>query len=653
MTFGKVMGGGFPAAAFGGRADVMAPAGAGRPGLPGRHAVREPGRHRRRPRDAAACTDERLRPRRHAPPAELGRAGVRGADRGGRRAPRAARRQHVLRLLHRRTPVTRLRRRPAAGDLPLHRVLPRDAGAASTCRRRRSRRGSSPPPTTTPRSSGSPTPCPPPPAPPRPPPRPRRELTPMSRDHGRAPAAPRRGAQPRQGPLRPAARLPPVRARPGDGRAGRRARWPTRTSPTSCPRRWSGPRRRRAPIADGARAAGRHRRPADRGRQRLRGQDVRRRRRLAAPSGALEAPAQPVPAVLGRAVRRDRRADARRDRRARDAARGHEAVRVSHQLPIWTARGRSRPAGGCGTTRASGSARWPRSRPSPTTATSWSSVSYEEPARDLLPVPALAPQEVRRRARDVRLAPPAATRPPPARRRCASLAGRLLAGCSRRGRRAANVAGPGLRLGRRHGDQVAADQAQGAGHVRRHHARRQAARRRRPPRARSSSSTCGRPGARRASPRRRRCRRCTSRPAAKGVQFVGIDIRDQTAAAARAHERRFGVTYPSLDDPTAGARCSPSRAPCRRRAIPITLVLDRAGPGRRPGAGPGRRDARCAALVDDAVAEPSMTMSIGGTDHRRVAAARAAAGAWRPGWCRSSRRACCRSCPATCRTSPG
>ena len=39
-TFGKVMGGGLPAAAFGGRADIMAPARPGRPGLPGRHALR-------------------------------------------------------------------------------------------------------------------------------------------------------------------------------------------------------------------------------------------------------------------------------------------------------------------------------------------------------------------------------------------------------------------------------------------------------------------------------------------------------------------------------------------------------------------------------------------------------------------------------------
>ena len=40
FTYGKVMGGGLPAAAFGGRAEIMAQARPGRPGLPGRHAVR-------------------------------------------------------------------------------------------------------------------------------------------------------------------------------------------------------------------------------------------------------------------------------------------------------------------------------------------------------------------------------------------------------------------------------------------------------------------------------------------------------------------------------------------------------------------------------------------------------------------------------------
>lgn len=74
---------------------------------------------------------------------------------------------------------------------------------------------------------------------------------------------------------------------------------------------------------------------------------------------------------------------------ARDAARGHEALAVSHQLPIWTAR-----------SFATGRRLWhdPRKRQCALASlTSFSyrgdaliSVSYQEPARDLLPKPDLA-----------------------------------------------------------------------------------------------------------------------------------------------------------------------------------------------------------------------------------------------------------------------
>jgi thiol-disulfide isomerase/thioredoxin len=62
---------------------------------------------------------------------------------------------------------------------------------------------------------------------------------------------------------------------------------------------------------------------------------------------------------------------------------------------------------------------------------------------------------------------------------------------------------------------------------------------------------------------------------ADGVQFVGVDTRDQTAAA-RAHQRRFGVTYPSVDD-DSGRVLLALRGILPPKAPPSTLVLDRQG----------------------------------------------------------------------------
>ena len=127
FTFGKVMGGGLPAAAFGGRADLMeqlAPTGpvyqAGT--LSGNPVAVAAG-----PDHAAALHRRGLRPvrrgRRRAP-----RRGQRGAVRRRRAAPHAAGRLDVLRLLRpRRAPGARLRRRPHPGRRALHRLLPRDA----------------------------------------------------------------------------------------------------------------------------------------------------------------------------------------------------------------------------------------------------------------------------------------------------------------------------------------------------------------------------------------------------------------------------------------------------------------------------------------------------------------------------------------------
>ena len=116
FTFGKVMGGGFPAAAFGGRADVMAQLAPAGPGLPGRHAVREPGRDRRRAGHAARLPPTTSTPTSTRPPTGWPAAVADGAGRGGRAARRPARRQHVQRLLHRRRrPVRDYDERAAAG----------------------------------------------------------------------------------------------------------------------------------------------------------------------------------------------------------------------------------------------------------------------------------------------------------------------------------------------------------------------------------------------------------------------------------------------------------------------------------------------------------------------------------------------------------
>ena len=84
FTFGKVMSGGLPAAAFGGRADVMAHLAPGRAGLPGGHAVREPGRRGRRPGDAAQLHPGRLRRDWTPPPPRSADSSQQALDRGRR-----------------------------------------------------------------------------------------------------------------------------------------------------------------------------------------------------------------------------------------------------------------------------------------------------------------------------------------------------------------------------------------------------------------------------------------------------------------------------------------------------------------------------------------------------------------------------------------
>ncbi|MEY9993373.1 thiol-disulfide isomerase/thioredoxin [Streptomyces sp. V4I8] len=64
---------------------------------------------------------------------------------------------------------------------------------------------------------------------------------------------------------------------------------------------------------------------------------------------------------------------------------------------------------------------------------------------------------------------------------------------------------------------------------------------------------------------------------AKGVQFVGINVADPQIKSAVAFEKQFGVTYPSLYDPSSKLMLRFKKGTLNPQAIPSTLVLDREG----------------------------------------------------------------------------
>ena len=61
---------------------------------------------------------------------------------------------------------------------------------------------------------------------------------------------------------------------------------------------------------------------------------------------------------------------------------------------------------------------------------------------------------------------------------------------------------------------------------------------------------------------------------ARGVEFVGVDIRDDVPSALD-YQRKYGITYPSLDDPDNLLALRFRGVP--PNATPTTLVLDRSG----------------------------------------------------------------------------
>ena len=303
------MGGGFPAAAFGGRADVMsllAPDGpvyqagtlSGNPvattaGLATlRLATDDVYAHldRRRATTVKQATTEALDRRRRAAPCR-----ARGHDVLGVPRPRAPVRDFADASPHRRR---RLRRRSSTPCSTHGVYLPPSAFEAwflSSAHDDRAVRAASS--TRCPARRGR-----------RPPPD--RGSAVSAHDHPRhrrPPAPPRRGAQPGRRALRPPRRLPPLRPRPADGRAGGRVvRRPRHRAPAVVAARAG---------AGDRRAAGRG--PAARGHDRRAGASSRSnkfegtpfgdgRQRAAAPAH-LVAAAQPVEAVVGRALQGDRR----------------------------------------------------------------------------------------------------------------------------------------------------------------------------------------------------------------------------------------------------------------------------------------------------------------------------------------------------------
>ncbi len=62
----------------------------------------------------------------------------------------------------------------------------------------------------------------------------------------------------------------------------------------------------------------------------------------------------------------------------------------------------------------------------------------------------------------------------------------------------------------------------------------------------------------------------------QGVQFLGINTNESSAENARAFERKFGVTYPSLHD-GSGALADRFDGPLTPPGLPATYVVDRQG----------------------------------------------------------------------------
>jgi peroxiredoxin len=63
----------------------------------------------------------------------------------------------------------------------------------------------------------------------------------------------------------------------------------------------------------------------------------------------------------------------------------------------------------------------------------------------------------------------------------------------------------------------------------------------------------------------------------QGVEFVGINTRDTSTIPALAFEKEWGITYPSLYDPTGKLMLRFEKGTLNPQLVPSTLVIDREG----------------------------------------------------------------------------
>lgn len=88
----------------------------------------------------------------------------------------------------------------------------------------------------------------------------------------------------------------------------------------------------------------------------------------------------------------------------------------------------------------------------------------------------------------------------------------------------------------------------------------------------------------------------------QGVQFVGVNTRDNSRSNAQSFEENFGVTYPSFYDPTGKLLLRFPKGTFRLQSIPSTVVIDREGKLAARYVGP-LDDVQLRKMIDPLIAE--------------------------------------------------